>query len=288
MIVTWIIFVPIAIFINRYTRAIWPPKRVLNAPLWLNVSVQKLQASKIIILKAHRALMILAALSTLASIICIFYTQNWEWIGLRVFTSVSVTPNLKQPAFGLQFEGRNVHAFAGFIACCIIWFQVLNSSFRCRPNYAARSCFNWLHRIIGFIGWFLGSKRRVQCEMSRVRISASTLGIAFWYLPRFMNVKLARAVFIFYIIVILGAVAILEPLKWRIAANKRKLAATAMAVKTTSGDGDVAASVSTATSRKKRRRLKSAFARFTLEHKEQQQLACQTEDRRDFRLEISD
>ena len=45
-------------------------------------------------------------------------------------------------------------------------------------------------------------------------------------------------------IVILGAVAILEPLKWRIAANKRKLAATAAAVKTrTSGGGNVAGSV---------------------------------------------
>lgn len=37
MIVTWVLIVPLAILIARYTRPNWPEKRILGAPLWLNV-----------------------------------------------------------------------------------------------------------------------------------------------------------------------------------------------------------------------------------------------------------
>ncbi|KAI6197580.1 hypothetical protein M3Y94_01241300 [Aphelenchoides besseyi] len=38
MIISWIVLVPMAILVARYTRPNWPEKRVLGAPLWLNVS----------------------------------------------------------------------------------------------------------------------------------------------------------------------------------------------------------------------------------------------------------
>jgi uncharacterized membrane protein YraQ (UPF0718 family) len=53
--------------------------------------------------------------------------------------------------------------------------------------------------------------------------SASTLGIAFWHLPRFMNATLARIIFIFYMVVLIGSVCMLEPLKWRLLYTQKQL-----------------------------------------------------------------
>lgn len=38
MVISWVVLIPCAILIARYTRPNWPNKKFLGSPLWLNVS----------------------------------------------------------------------------------------------------------------------------------------------------------------------------------------------------------------------------------------------------------
>ncbi|KAI6239017.1 Ferric-chelate reductase 1 [Aphelenchoides fujianensis] len=182
MIVSWVIFVPLAILIARYTRPNWPEKRILGAPLWLN---------------AHRTLNLLAVVCTAVSCFCIFYAHGFHWHGLEAFQTQ---------------EWEHFHGLFGFIACWFVWFQLVNSFARCRVGTRPRGYHNILHRTCGLTGWLLGT---------------TTLGIAFWHLPRFMNVTLARTIFIVYLVVFLLSLCMLEPLKWRLHFQQRDQVAAA-------------------------------------------------------------
>ncbi|KAI6217193.1 Ferric-chelate reductase 1 [Aphelenchoides besseyi] len=127
MIISWIVLVPMAILVARYTRPNWPEKRVLGAPLWLNV---------------HRTLNLLAVLFTAVSIFCIFYAHGFHWHGLEAFNT---------------HEWGDIHGLFGFIACWFVWFQLFNSIFRCQPSSRFRPIHNLLHRTCGLTAWILGT-----------------------------------------------------------------------------------------------------------------------------------
>ncbi|KAI6181922.1 Ferric-chelate reductase 1 [Aphelenchoides besseyi] len=127
MIISWIVLVPMAILVARYTRPNWPEKRMLGASLWLNV---------------HRTLNLLAVLFTAISIFCIFYAHGFHWHGIEAFNT---------------HEWGDIHGLIGFIACWFVWFQLFNSIFRCQPGSRFRPIHNFLHRTCGLTAWILGT-----------------------------------------------------------------------------------------------------------------------------------
>lgn len=76
MIISWVVLIPTAILIARYTRSSWPNRNFLGSPLWLN---------------AHRFLNFTAAVFTGISIFCIFYAHGFKWHGLDILNGYNVS-----------------------------------------------------------------------------------------------------------------------------------------------------------------------------------------------------
>ena len=77
-------------------------------------------------------------------LVTIFVAHEWRWLGPK--------------AGGENNTGSvAIHTLFGLLSVVIAWIQPLNALFRCTPNDSKRPYFNWLHRILGIVGWLLAA-----------------------------------------------------------------------------------------------------------------------------------
>ena len=85
-----------------------------------------------------------AVVLMIAGLVTILIAHEWRWLGPK--------------AGGKSNTGSvAIHSLFGLLSVIIAWIQPLNALVRCAPSDPRRSYFNWIHRILGLIGWLLAA-----------------------------------------------------------------------------------------------------------------------------------
>ncbi|CAD5217144.1 unnamed protein product [Bursaphelenchus xylophilus] len=137
----------------------------------------------------HRFCNTLAAVIMVLSTLAIFAAHGWRWHGIDGFSG----------------NPMELHSLLGFLACIFAWVQVINSICRCKVGTTPRKIHNIFHRTIGITALILG---------------LITLALAIWNV--FGKSSLPRIIFVIYLVVVVGIILMLEPLKWKLYCQKRR------------------------------------------------------------------
>ncbi|KAF0292622.1 putative ferric-chelate reductase 1 [Amphibalanus amphitrite] len=120
MIVAWLGTASLGMMLARYFKQTWVGRKVAGLDLWF---------------VAHRNLMVLTVLCSLAGLVCIL-VQLEGWTS----TPTSVNP----------------HPLLGIICIALAFVQPFMALFRCAPTASRRPVFNWLHWLVGSAAHLLG------------------------------------------------------------------------------------------------------------------------------------
>ncbi|KHJ81936.1 hypothetical protein OESDEN_18375 [Oesophagostomum dentatum] len=126
MLLAWFFFIPTAAMFARFLRASWPTLKPGGMMIWFHV---------------HRTCTTLAIILTIASFICIFTANNWNWTGSGSQSS----------------KWGKTHTMVGIFALGLCWMQPFISALRCNPSHPRRPYFNWAHRGIGVTAMILAT-----------------------------------------------------------------------------------------------------------------------------------
>ncbi|VDK87261.1 unnamed protein product [Onchocerca ochengi] len=130
MLVGWMWLIPSAIIAARYLREHWPEVKPFDLKIWFHI---------------HRTLNYLAVILAIISVFSVFIGKKWRWTGPSV--NKSRERNLSAGAF---------HSIIGVIAVAVMVIQPINAFLRCDQGSRYRPVFNWSHRCIGLLTFFLG------------------------------------------------------------------------------------------------------------------------------------
>jgi len=123
MIFAWIIFASTGILLARYGRLLRfaDKSKLFGAAIWFQM---------------HRAILILAAVTTLVGLLLVLINDN----------NHAVSHNRNQNLLG-------AHQVFGYIVIGCAMFQVVMGIFRCAPQSRIRYIFNWIHRSVGILAF---------------------------------------------------------------------------------------------------------------------------------------
>ncbi|CAI4221756.1 unnamed protein product [Auanema sp. JU1783] len=126
MVLSWIFFIPSAFLFARMLRDSFADKKPFGLAIWFHV---------------HRTFNYIGLFLMVASILVIFISKDWRWMGPGSHAS----------------SAKQVHTITGVISTALAVAQPILSLFRCPANHSQRSLFNWSHRLIGIISFILAT-----------------------------------------------------------------------------------------------------------------------------------
>uniref|UniRef100_A0A915DVK6 ascorbate ferrireductase (transmembrane) n=1 Tax=Ditylenchus dipsaci TaxID=166011 RepID=A0A915DVK6_9BILA len=175
MLIAWLICVTSAVLSIRFLKdQQWANKTFLGVTRWFLI---------------HRFLNTFAVLLITAAFVCIFIVADWQWVG------PTIGSNKEMPVW------FSVHCMCGLLACCIAWFQFLNSFLRCSAESTFRIIFNVIHGIFGICGWMLAS--------------TTIFAAVTQFISLFSDPALAKTLFFIYLAVVLISFILLEIIRVR-------------------------------------------------------------------------
>ncbi|CAF4552349.1 unnamed protein product [Rotaria sp. Silwood1] len=125
MVLAWILLASTGILFARYGRLlrIGTRRKLLGSMIWFQI---------------HRLILCLVTITTLLGFFLILVNENGKWVSA-------------------DKDGRRIfaHSVLGAIIVCCTLLQAWIALFRCRPDSPYRSIFNWLHRSMGYLPFFL-------------------------------------------------------------------------------------------------------------------------------------
>ena len=126
MIFAWIVLASTGMLFARYFKFIFPKIKPFNLQFWFVI---------------HRSFMTLTLFIALAALFFILWFKNWKWVDMERENFI---------AFG--------HSIVGIVAIGLTFAQPILAFFRPDKEAPRRSVFNWTHKIVGFLTYFLASE----------------------------------------------------------------------------------------------------------------------------------